>query len=60
MKYALKDSSGLFATNDTRTGPCLTKIAALAYVWTSKKEAESVVKGFSSAIGTDLVVVEIE
>ena len=59
MKYALQDAKGLYATNDTRTGPQLTAAPALAYVWKKKEDAESVCAGFSSAVGAVLKVVEI-
>ena len=54
--WFLVAADGRFATNDTRSGPSLTKVRALAYAFASFEQAEQQLPLYERALGVSLDV----
>lgn len=57
--YLLQSEDGRLITNDWATGPCLTHSLALAYVWSSKTDADGQRLAYEQVLGVALRIVEM-
>ena len=56
VRYMLQSDDGRMVTNDTRSGPTLTKNLQLAYVWIDAIDAERQRRSYEIAVGMSLTV----
>lgn len=57
-RFVLMASDGLMVTNDTRTGPALTRSRALSYVWSTREDAGAQQAQYEMALGVALDIEE--